>query len=359
MSINLNNYESYFTLYLDNELNPTEKRMVEAFLKAHPNLKEELEFLSQFKLTPDNDIVFEGKEGLMMHEESKALTPDLQESLLLYVDNEITVAQKLSLNELISINPVAKAELALLERAKLKPEEIIFRDKSSLYRKEETRIYSFRWRAAAAAILLIAVGLTTFIIVNRKPADQGLAKGTIEKSNNNQSSPPSITNEAADKPVNEIVKQTIEPASKNNIASTANTKKENLPIRASITANTYSKKVDVKLPGKIQDVLIAENKPSNNLPAPLNNANNDKDTKAVTVSNDINTVSDVTSTKPQPYIVQAAFDTDAAVDQPDEKKGKLRGFFRKVTRTFEKRTNIETTNDDNKLLVGGLAFKLK
>jgi hypothetical protein len=41
------------------------------------------------------------------------------------------------------------------------------------------------------------------------------------------------------------------------------------------------------------------------------------------------------------------------------KKNKLRGFFRKVTRTFEKRTNIDPTDQDNRLLVGGLAIKLK
>ena len=41
------------------------------------------------------------------------------------------------------------------------------------------------------------------------------------------------------------------------------------------------------------------------------------------------------------------------------KKSKLRGFFRKVTRTFEKRTNIDPTENDEKLLVGGLAIRLK
>ena len=49
---------------------------------------------------------------------------------------------------------------------------------------------------------------------------------------------------------------------------------------------------------------------------------------------------------------------DADFDQPDSKKNKNRGFFRKLARTFEKRTDIDPT-DDNKLLVAGLSIKLK
>jgi hypothetical protein len=47
------------------------------------------------------------------------------------------------------------------------------------------------------------------------------------------------------------------------------------------------------------------------------------------------------------------------IEQPNGKKNKLRGFFRKVTRTFEKRTNIKATDDDDdRLLIAGLAIKL-
>ena len=51
--------------------------------------------------------------------------------------------------------------------------------------------------------------------------------------------------------------------------------------------------------------------------------------------------------------------TEIETDGNDGKKNKLRGFFRKVTRTFEKRTNIDPTDQDNRLLVGSLAIKLK
>jgi hypothetical protein len=39
--------------------------------------------------------------------------------------------------------------------------------------------------------------------------------------------------------------------------------------------------------------------------------------------------------------------------------GGLKGFLRKATRVFEKRTNIQTTTDDDKLLIGAFAVSLK
>ena len=51
--------------------------------------------------------------------------------------------------------------------------------------------------------------------------------------------------------------------------------------------------------------------------------------------------------------------TGEAFADAGQKKNKLRGFFRKVTRTFEKRTNIDATDGDDRLLVAGLSIKLK
>ena len=63
----------------------------------------------------------------------------------------------------------------------------------------------------------------------------------------------------------------------------------------------------------------------------------------------------VTNPDTEPSPIYAAV---TETDEDDGRKNKLRGFFRKVTRTFEKRTNIDPTDNDDRLLVGGLAIKL-
>ena len=62
------------------------------------------------------------------------------------------------------------------------------------------------------------------------------------------------------------------------------------------------------------------------------------------------------STQPSNYSNASFIEEES---QQNEKKNKLRGFFRKITRTLEKRTNIDATDDDGKLLIAGLAIKLK
>jgi hypothetical protein len=129
-----------------------------------------------------------------------------------------------------------------------------------------------------------------------------------------------------------------------------------------------SQSPDVKLVKQTNLVTVPENK-TNDLPQPVNNPylNNNKQAIAdnsnkqeVIKQKEALTNPTVTSESAAPLnIVQASFpENDENLDQP-EKKNKLRGIFRKLTRTLEKRANIDATDDGNKLLVAGLSFKLK
>lgn len=62
--------------------------------------------------------------------------------------------------------------------------------------------------------------------------------------------------------------------------------------------------------------------------------------------------------QPLDYVKTAALPDDQIDAGQPGKKNKLRGFFRKVTRTLEKRTNIKTTDDEDRLLLAGFAVKL-
>ena len=65
------------------------------------------------------------------------------------------------------------------------------------------------------------------------------------------------------------------------------------------------------------------------------------------------------------FVTNTSRITSDNIDVPEDvvgaskEKGGLKQFLRKTTRVFESRTNIKTTTDDNKLLLGAFAVSLK
>ena len=376
MNINHHNYEEYFILYMDNELSSDDRRMVEAFVQQHPDLKEELDILLQYKLTPDTSVTYSGKEDLMkVNGDDPVTLTNYEEWLVLYMDNELTADQKITVDKFLASNLSLKEEFALLQRTQLQPEAIIFANKASLYRTEEkVKPIPVRWwRIAAAAILLLGIGITTAILVNKKPSGRDIVKGSsTEKKNDtqNQVAPTKESNSTFNESIaaeNDNNKQALTPdvkqATTNNVAARQNSivPKNKLPV------------IIIPQPIKDEQIVATTNK-TNNLPKPLENPDilkNDASNNAIASANTpkeiINpknslTNNTVTTQNSQPSnIVNASYsntDDGADLDQSNGKKNKNRGFFRKIARTFEKRTDIDPT-DDNKLLVAGLAIRLK
>jgi hypothetical protein len=71
--INDSNYEEYFLLYTDNELDKAARNDVEAFASQKPGMLESLQIILQTKLIPDTGIKFEGKEILYKKEEDRRI----------------------------------------------------------------------------------------------------------------------------------------------------------------------------------------------------------------------------------------------------------------------------------------------
>jgi hypothetical protein len=378
MNITRNNYEEYFILYMDNELTQEERGMVEAFVQLHPDLKEELELLLQYKFTPDTDIVFSGKEELLKGQaESIVNLSNYEEYLLLYIDNELNPAQAVAVEQFAAENLAVKKELDLLRFTRLQPETIVFPDKASLYRKEEkVRALPVRWWRSAAAILILGLGLTTLWMTNRK-TDDSLAAGKNDTKGSIKT--PAPIQPAADNDALANGADTTSRHQATGMESLAETKTTTPGTNGQSNVKQQpNKQYDQPQPDKTD--ALANNQQqqgSNNLPKPVNNPNlvnpqQDIAVNPVSPNNNtkgILTKNDVTNTTgSSPDIKQAV---DFAVNRSndmeietetagnDGKKNKLRGFFRKVTRTFEKRTNIDPTDQDDRLLVGGLAIKLK
>ena len=376
MKINRHNYEEFFLLYVDNELSSEDRRMVEGFVQLHPDLNEELELLSQFKFTPDNDIVFDNKEELLkVNGETPVSLNNYEESLLSYIDNELTEQQRIAVEQFVNTNPAAKKELELLQQTKLQPETILFAYKESLYRKEEkVRSLPVRWWRAAAAILILTLGLTAVLVMNNKSIDD------VPVAKNPGTPKVSPVENKVDQPVQEAMAENNNsnaPANEEIAADKENKRPTTLAYAQQTTVGEKENKQAQKvispannpLPVQKEEVLIANNnnKPSNNLPTPENNpyVNGENPVVAkVNTPNEKTEIKNIPAVTNQPAppsnIIQATYTNNGEeLVQNDGKKNKLRGLFRKAARTFEKRTDIDPTDDDNRLLVGGFAIKLK
>ena len=376
MLINRHNYEEFFILYMDNELDPAARRMVEDIVQLHPDLKEELDILLQYKLVPDGHIVFDGKEELMKENGQPQISITNQEEWFsLYIDDELLPDQRRQVEAYVEANTAARHTMDLLQKTKLQPELVVFPDKSTLYRKEEKtrRILPFYWRAAAA-ILVIILGITAFLIVNKKPnTDQPEVAKTptnvpgknIVPENNESSNP--VNNQQvviAENPFStDKTKATVISEDQANINTSTSREPKN---KTTVNPSPKNSLPDIKDEEAVAN-LTPVIQPTNNLPRPVNNPNlintpGPKDALAMNVkeNNIPATNAVVTSANPQPSdIIQATYtNNNEPLAETEGKKNKSRGLFRKIARTFEKRTNIDPT-DDNRLLVAGLSFKLK
>jgi hypothetical protein len=155
-NINRYNYETYFLLYVDNELSTIEKNSVDEFVQSNPDLGEELVMLLQ-TISQKEDILLNEKMDLYKKE---SLSSDLQEKLLLYLDNELNEVEIKELAALIRSSKPVSAEWNIVQSVKFFPDSsIVFEDKKSLYRTEKERLVFLPWRKLLAAAILVGVGL--------------------------------------------------------------------------------------------------------------------------------------------------------------------------------------------------------
>ncbi len=389
MKLDRNNYEEFFLLYVDNELTAEQRRSVEQFVQEHPDLAMELDILQQTVLPADNSVVFTGKDSLLKNESGSLINmSNYEEYLISYVDNELNASERNAFEKFLAAHPAVKEELGVYQQTKLEPEEkIVFANKEILYRKEEkVRVISMQWwKIAVAAAVILVAGLGTFIILNKKDTTPGTS--VVKTTTDKKSTPtPVVTddNKEADKQKTE--KSSVLKTVQDNVAAVIT--KDAIKTKPSSPEKLTEEKIQTKK-------SVPQNFVSNNSEALVKNepavkkenaANTDKnkavdnriipsvnesasDLKNTIASLEKNTAKQNTNndavTKEQEKAYNnketAQEDFDAVYASNNESKNKkLRGFFRKATRVFEKRTNISATDDtEGKILIGALAVKLK
>ena len=177
ITINRNNYEQYFLLWVDGELSPEEMIAVERFIEEHPDLAEELSLLQDTKLVPEEQVVFKGKEQLLKQSTNEISLNNYESWFLLFIDNELSISDRQKVELFILQHPQLQGEFELLQATQLAPEEWVFKNKEILYREEKQKrpVVYMRWMRYAVAAAMIGLVATVWMIA---PANQ--LKNTIE-----------------------------------------------------------------------------------------------------------------------------------------------------------------------------------
>jgi hypothetical protein len=358
MNIDRHNYEDYFLLYIDNELTVDQKKQVELFVQENPDLEEELVMLKQSRLIPDDSIVFD-KKHLLMREENVQHSSDhsfinlnnYEQWLIMYVDDELNAEERAAVERFASAHPHVQQELELFQQTKLQPEEIVFPNTESLYRKEKAvSVISMQWwKVAVAAVLIISAGITLYPIFN--------------KQSNKAITPDAIANkEQAPAPIS-----TTSPSKDDQTASVLKEDKEQKAVTNPVDKH-------LREDSKKQEESAQENNQQLAYNAPIESVT---DVQATTVEIDkANTeqarIKDDIAFETHKENINAVAVTNPVVETPDKsstsddavqyasntENKKFRGFFRKATRILERTTSINAADDD-KVLIGGMAINLK
>ncbi len=365
MNINRHNYESFFLLYIDNELSVQERNALELFVEENADLQEELDMLKQSIVKAD-DTVFKGKNKLFKPE---IILPETAEQLLLYIDGELTIDAAEQFELVLSNNESLITQLQLFQQTKLSPtDKIIFVNKELLYRQEKNKVIPFGWWKLAVAAGFIGIGIwSTSIYLTRKSSI-----AINETAHNNPVSPiKKIKNVSVNISPVEIAITTTPPTSK--------------------AEKSSIKKVVTLLP-KLKNnlVLLHENKslaieqkiqnqPDNHLPKPyfenINNTGSNKNELANVTSQTLqNTIDNnnisakVNKVKPAETnnnVYTAVFTNKSDENKEDRftfsddepKKSKLSGFLRKAKRVLERNTKMKSGDDNVK--VANLEFAIQ
>ena len=345
--ITIENYEEWFLLYVDEELTAEEKEAVEAFAAQHPQLQEELELLCSTRL-PAEPLKLENKSELFS---GHMKTTSIDESLLLYIDNELSQPEREQLEQRLAADQDLQLQYRLLLQTKADPAEAIsFPDKKSLYRTTTQRRIIPYWMRVAAAVLLVA-GTGAAFWLDADPNDTAVkpavavAPAKVPQSGAEEQMPAVIHQPQPDIDVTAFA---VEP--KIEKATPAGKIKESKPTYAVVREEKKEEKRSNNLPVPVQraqEQVLAANE--NNVPNSLQQNNNNQ------------TVTDPVA---EPYVSKDAtpttpsYATNASPDEA-EKSGSLKGFLRKATRFIERRTGVSATNENDELLIGAVAIKLK
>jgi hypothetical protein len=364
--IDRHNYEEFFLLYVDNELDETQRAEVEKFAQQNPDLAKELAMLKQTALVADENLQFTNKE-LLFKKEAGITLANYEEYFLLSIDNELTEPEKTEVEKFVLKHPELQRELALLQQTRLQPEAIEFTGKEVLYRTEtkERRIIPWIRISVAAAIAGIAIALWMFTGNDKAPG--GIKQLAINVK-------PSTT-----KPV--TIENIETPVTKKGDASLSNIKEAESTTSRRAMAN---KEVKVKhesnrrlSPTKIKDNLEASEHNTDFATASTNPIDEKLSSNAIVAANHFNNNENVLNNNlikttdkqnvdaKKPIIHDAVYrevdneedDNTIYIGSAQINKNKLKALFKKAANLLDKK--IGRNESENTVQIAAFEFKSK
>ena len=296
-------------------------------------------------------MIFENKELLLPGSVS---INNYLSFLINYIDNELPEDKKAEVEEFLKKNPPAKKEFDILLKTKLQPDtSIVFPDKSLLYRKpEKVKVISMIWmRVAVAAVLLLISGY--FLLRNTSGNvgnDPEIAQVNDSAPNTEQVTTFDDKNKEQKLPVdpNKITSdQTLADASVN----TNNNHAKEITNENTIQIKKIKEDNNIEPVFAEIDLTTLTGAETTHLPKRIRNTQSFSTEEEERKSGFFNDISVTDKTTPTYAIYTPLEESDDT--------GGFKEFLRKATRVFERRTKIQTTTEDNKLLLGAFAVSLK
>lgn len=370
MNINRHNYETFFLLYVDNELSASERKAVELFVQENADLEPELRSIFE-TILPEENIHFAAKDQLYKKEIDQEI---IREKLLLLLDNELDPVEATEMEGLIKTDQNIRNEWKILQQTKLDPEaKIVFENKSLLYRHEKERVITMRfWKIAAAAAILFGGLFIGISLLKKSGPDENsivtkiITPTTQDKLQKNNSGSKNNSFDSLQINISENNIATISEMKKKKIASSADVNNNSTPDKRETisnislikTVNNISQKTSLDNINKNESnktttaVVLDNNRVTvykNESPVEIaNKSMKDKITAPESPIIDFNSV----PAMPDNYAKTTAFDESAPdnnnkvfyINEEKITRSKIGGLFRKVKRTIERNANIKTGN---------------
>jgi hypothetical protein len=368
--INRHNYEEYFLLYVDNELDEAQRAAVEDFVQQNPDVAGELEMFKHATLLADDTTEFESK-NLLYKTATGISLANYEEYFLLAVDKELGEGETAELEKFILQHPQLQDEYTLLQQATLPADTIPFEHKSMLYRTEEKkrRIPVVFMRMAVAASIVGLVATLWMVSQNSNINPDGNPPVVQQKA----SSSPQKSNEI--KVADAVTPQQVVPLHNRDthgeeVANISRSrKKATLNIVNTVQPATVTLKVEDKVvrpkeiavaeaPKPSPKQTIAENTPEQEINNNSQVNSIDKTVARLNYPETHSMTNDRSIVKPAVYqeiAIEEEEDNSIYIGAAEFNKTKLKGLLRKAVNFLDKKTH---RNDSDKTVqIASFQFK--